>query len=161
MQKLSTCLWFNNNAEEAVQFYTTIFKDSKVKRTTHYGKSSANVSGQSEGSVLTIEFEIADNEYLALNGGPIFSFTPAVSIIVTCETQEEIDYYWTSLSQGGQEVQCGWLTDKFGLSWQVVPKAIEEMLHAGDPKKCERMMACLLAMKKLDISTLINAYEGS
>lgn len=158
MQKLSTCLWFNNDAEEAVQFYTSIFKDSKVKHTTHYGDSSSNASGQPAGSVMTIVFEIAGQEYLALNGGPMFQFSPAMSIIVTCDTQDEIDYYWSHLAAGGQEVQCGWLTDKFGLSWQVVPKAVEEMM-LGDPKKSERMMAALMEMVKLDLATLKKAYE--
>ncbi len=158
MQKLSTCLWFNNNAEEAVQFYTGIFKDSKVKLTTRYGESGSNASGQPAGSVMTIVFELAGQEYLALNGGPTFQFTPAISIIVTCDTQEEIDHYWHSLTSGGQEVQCGWLTDKFGLSWQIVPKALEEMMR-GDLKKSERVMAALMKMVKLDLATLKQAYE--
>ncbi len=160
MQKLSTCLWFNNNAEEAVNFYTSIFKDSKIKATTRYGEISSVESGQEKGSIMTISFELAGQDYLALNGGSIYAFTPAVSIIVTCDTQEEIDYYWKSLSAGGQEVQCGWLTDKFGLSWQIVPTAVYEMMNEGDPKKSDRMMSALINMVKLDLAALKKAYAG-
>jgi len=159
MPKLSTCLWFNNNAEEAVNFYTSIFKDSKIKQTTRYSESSANESGQPKGSIMTIVFEIGGQEYLALNGGPTFSFSPAFSIIVHVDTQEELDYYWNSLSAGGQEVQCGWLTDKFGLSWQIVPRILEEMLQSKDTQKSDRVMSALVKMIKLDIAALRQAYE--
>lgn len=159
MQKLSTCLWFNNNAEEAVNFYTSIFKDSKIKLTTHYGEFSANASGQPKGAIMTIVFELAGQEYMALNGGPTFQFSPAISMMVNCDNQEELDYYWNSLSAGGQEVECGWLTDKFGLSWQIVPKALGEMMQSKDPKKIERVMTALLKMVKLDEATLKRAYD--
>lgn len=157
MPELSTCLWFNDNAEEAVNFYVSIFKDAKIKQTTHYGEASANVSGRPKGSVMTVTFEIAGKEYMALNGGPVFNLSPAFSIIVYVDTQEELDYYWNTLSKGGQEMECGWLTDKFGLSWQITPRELDKWTK--DPKKYEQVMVALLKMVKLDIAELRRAYE--
>ncbi|MBX9567858.1 MAG: VOC family protein [Candidatus Obscuribacterales bacterium] len=160
MRRITPCLWFNNQAVEAVDFYLGIFKDSKKGDTTYYGKSSAAVSGQPEGKVLTVGFELNGADYLALNGGPEFKFTQAISMMVWCETQEEIDYYWEKLqADGGKPSQCGWLEDKFGLSWQVVPTYIEEAMK--DPAKHERMMAALVQMTKLDLAALKTAAENN
>lgn len=161
-QKISPCLWFNNNAEEAVNFYLSIFKDSKIGDITRYDAASAEVSGQPEGSVLTVEFQIEGQYFMALNGGPIFKFTEAVSFVVDCETQEEVDYYWNKLSEGGDEKsqQCGWLKDQFGLSWQIVPKRLNEMLKSKDVEKAARAMKAMLEMKKIDLQKMEEAYEG-
>lgn len=159
MQKITTCLWFNDNAEEAVKFYTSIFKNSKIGTIARYGDASAEVSGRPKDSVMTIEFELNGREFLALNGGPVYGFTPAISMIVYCETQEELDEMWARLTEGGEEVQCGWLTDKFGLSWQVVPTALEKMMRDKDHSKVNRVMAAILQMTKLDIATLKQAFE--
>lgn len=153
MRKIVPCLWFNGNAEEAVRFYSKVFKDSKVGKTTYFGEATSEVSGQPEGSVLTIEFSLNGNKFLALNGGPMFKFTEAVSFTVTCEDQKEIDYYWKALTKGGQEQPCGWLKDKFGLSWQIVPKGISKLLTN------ERAMAAMLEMKKINIKALERAAE--
>jgi predicted 3-demethylubiquinone-9 3-methyltransferase (glyoxalase superfamily) len=163
MQKITPFLWFDDQAEEAVKFYTSIFKNSKVGRILHYGEEAAKVSqtGRPVGSVLTIEFEIEGQKFTALNGGPQFKFNESVSFVVNCETQEEVDYFWEKLTRdGGQESACGWLKDKFGLSWQVVPRALIDMLQDKDPKKPERVMKAMLQMQKLDIKTLEEAYEG-
>jgi predicted 3-demethylubiquinone-9 3-methyltransferase (glyoxalase superfamily) len=159
MQKITTCLWFNDNAEEAVNFYTSIFKNSKIGTITHYGDATAEVSGRKKGSVMVIKFELDGREFLALNGGPVYGFTPAISLIVNCDTQQELDEMWSKLSAGGQEVECGWLTDKFGLSWQIVPTALEKMMQDKDQSKLDRVMAALLQMTKLDIAKLQQAYE--
>lgn len=161
MQKITPCLWFDDQAEEAVKFYASIFKNSQIKTITRYSEEAAKVSGRPKGSVLTVAFELAGQEFLALNGGPIFKFTEAISFIVSCETQEEVDYYWERLSEGGDEKaqQCGWLKDKHGLSWQIVPRVLTEMLQDKDPKKSERVMKALLQMKKIDIRGLRRAYE--
>jgi predicted 3-demethylubiquinone-9 3-methyltransferase (glyoxalase superfamily) len=160
MQRITTCLWYDTQAEEAAQFYTSIFKNSKIKKTTRYDAASANVSGRPEGSVLTVVFELDGQEFIALNGGPIFKFTEAVSMIVNCQTQQEVDHYWSKLTAGGQEVQCGWLKDKFGLSWQVVPTALGEMLSDKDAAKSKRVMEAMLKMVKLDLVALKKAYDG-
>jgi predicted 3-demethylubiquinone-9 3-methyltransferase (glyoxalase superfamily) len=155
MQKITPFLWFDSNAEEAAHFYVSVFKNSKVKQITRY--TGEEPSGQ-KGSVMTVSFELDGQEFVALNGGPQFKFTEAVSFVVNCETQEEIDYYWEKLSTGGgEEVQCGWLTDKYGLSWQVVPAKIREW--ARDPAGFQRVMHAVMQMKKLDIATLERAYE--
>ena len=154
MQKITPFLWFNNQAEEAVNFYVAVFKNSKVKEMTRY--TGEEPSGK-KGSVMTVSFELDGQEFVALNGGPQFKFTEAVSFVVNCETQEEIDYYWEKLSSGGgEEVQCGWVTDKYGLSWQVVPAKIREW--ARDPAGFQRVMHAVMQMKKLDIATLEKAY---
>lgn len=160
MQKITTCLWFNNQAEEAVNFYTSIFKNSKIGSTSRYDKASAEVSGQPEGSVLVITFELDGREFMALNGGPLFKFTEAVSLVINCESQQEVDYFWEKLTEGGEESQCGWLKDKFGLSWQVTPTRLNELLEDKDPKKAERVMKAMLHMKKLDVPTLEAAAEA-
>ena len=159
MQKITPNLWFDNQAEEAVNFYTSIFKNSKIKDIARYDSASAAVSGRPEGSVLTISFEIEGQDFLALNGGPIFKFNEAVSFIINCETQEEVDYYWEKLSAVPESEQCGWLKDRFGLSWQVVPTMLGKLLSGPDPMKSQRAMQAMLQMKKLDIAALQQAYD--
>lgn len=161
-QKITPCLWFDNQAEEAVNFYVATFKNTKIETTTRYDEASAKVSGQKEGSVLTIAFQIEGQEFLALNGGPVFKFTPAISFIVNCETQEEVDELWEKLTQGGDEKaqQCGWLQDKYGVSWQIVPTILNKLLSDPDPVKAQRVMAAMLQMKKIDSAKLQQAYEG-
>ena len=156
-------MWFDNQAEEAVKFYTSIFKNSKVGRVLRYGEEAAKISesGRPPGSVLTIEFEIEGQKFTALNGGPEFKFNESISFVVNCDTQTEVDYFWEKLSvDGGQESQCGWLRDKFGVSWQVVPTVLIEMLHDKDSEKTERVMKAMLQMQKLDIKKLNDAYAG-
>jgi predicted 3-demethylubiquinone-9 3-methyltransferase (glyoxalase superfamily) len=160
MQKITSCLWYNDQAEEAAKFYTSIFQNAKIKKTTRYDAAGANVSGRPEGSVMTVVFELEGQEFTAINGGPLFQFTEAISFIVNCKTQEEVDHYWSRLSAGGQEVQCGWLKDKFGLSWQVVPTALGEMLGDKDAAKSKRVMEAMLKMVKLDIAALKKAYDS-
>jgi predicted 3-demethylubiquinone-9 3-methyltransferase (glyoxalase superfamily) len=156
MQKITPFLWFDNQADEAAKFYVSVFKNSKIKTTTHY--TGEEPSGQ-KGSVMTVSFELDGQEFVALNGGPRFKFTEAVSFVVNCETQEEIDYYWEKLTAGGgEEVQCGWLTDKYGLSWQVVPNKWDEW--GKDAAGMQRLMHALMQMKKIDIAALERAYEG-
>lgn len=158
IQQISACLWFNDQAEEAVNLYTSLFPNSKIGNTARYDKASAEVSGKPEGSVLTIEFEINGQTFTALNGGPLFKFSEAVSFVVTCDTQEEVDMYWNKLTaDGGEESQCGWLKDKFGLSWQIVPKVLGEMLSDKDGVKAQRAMKAMLEMKKIDIKALEKA----
>jgi predicted 3-demethylubiquinone-9 3-methyltransferase (glyoxalase superfamily) len=156
MQKITPFLWFDNQAEDAANFYVSVFKNSKVKGMTRY--TGEEPSGQ-KGSVMTVNFELDGQEFVALNGGPQFKFTEAVSFVINCETQEEIDYYWEKLpAGGGEEVQCGWLTDKYGLSWQVVPTKIREW--ARDPAGFQRVMHAVMQMKKLDITELQRAHDG-
>src|SRR6266446_4384519 len=160
MQKITPFLWFDHQAENAVKFYTAIFKNSKVGRILRYGEEAAKISstGRPVGSVLTIEFEMEGQKFVALNGGPLFKFNESISFVVNCETQEEVDYFWEKLTaDGGQESQCGWLKDKYGLSWQVVPTVLIDMLHDKDSKKSERVTAAMLQMKKIDINKLKEA----
>ena len=157
MQKITTCICFDNQAEEAVKFYISVFPDSVIKSITRCGE---NEYGGPAGSIRTIEFQIFGQNFLAVNGGAHFKFTDAVSLIVNCETQEEIDYYWNKLSKGGEEVACGWLTDKFGLSWQITPSIIIKMLTDPDRNKSDRVIQAILKMKKLDIEILKKAFEG-
>lgn len=159
MQKITPCLWFDTQAEEAVAFYASIFKQSKIMQVTRYDKASAAASGRPEGSVLTVDFEIEGQPFMAINGGPVFKFSEAVSFVVNCETQEEVDHYWEKLSEGGDEraQQCGWLKDKYGVSWQIVPTILARLLEDTDKAKAGRVMAALLDMKKLDIEQLRNA----
>jgi predicted 3-demethylubiquinone-9 3-methyltransferase (glyoxalase superfamily) len=161
MQKISPCLWFDDQGEEAAKFYTSIFKDSKIGDVTRYGKEGYEIHGREEGTVMTVEFEIEGQKFLALNGGPIFKFNEAISFQVYCETQEEVDYYWEKLSEGGDEKaqQCGWLKDKYGVSWQIVPNILIKMLKDKDSEKSQRVMKAMLQMHKLDISTLKKAYD--
>jgi len=160
MQKIAPCLWFDKQAEEAAKFYTSIFKSSKTASITYYGKEGHEIHGMPEGTVLTVEFELNGQTFTALNGGPVFKFNEAISLQVLCETQKEVDHYWEKLSEGGEKSQCGWLKDKYGLSWQVVPTVLNKMLKDKDSKKTERVMKALLQMKKLDIETLTQAFEG-
>jgi len=162
MQRITSCLWFDKQAEEAAKYYTSIFKNSRIGKISHYGNEGQEVHGMAPGTVLTIEFELEGQKFLGLNGGPLFKFTEAISLVVNCETQEEVDYYWDKLSEGGdpKAQQCGWLKDKFGLSWQVVPTIMAELLSDTDPAKAGRAMRALLQMKKLDIETLKRASEG-
>lgn len=156
MQKISTCLWFDNQAEEAVRHYISIFKDSKVLDPAFYTEDGMGEPG----TVMTIPFELEGREFLALNGGPEFKFNNAVSFIVNCETQEEVDYYWDRLLEGGESEQCGWLKDKFGVSWQIVPTALSELMQGSDAERSNRVMKALLQMVKLDIDLLRKAYDG-
>jgi len=159
VQKITPCMWFNNQAEEAAKFYASIFKNSKIGNMTRYGEAGAKVSGRPKGSVMTVTFEIEGQEFVALNGGPHFTFSEAISFMVKCETQKEIDEMWDKLSQGGEKGQCGWLKDKYGLSWQIVSPVWDEMLRDKDVKKSERVMKAILQMTKPDIKTLKQAYE--
>ena len=158
-QKVTPFLWFDTQAEEAVKFYTSIFKNSKIGSTTRYNEEGAKVSGRPKGSVMTVEFELAGQEFTALNGGPLFKFTEAISFVVNCETQQEVDDFWEKLSAGGEKSQCGWLKDKYGLSWQVVPTVLIELLQDKDPAKSQRVMHAMLQMRKLDIAKLKQASE--
>jgi predicted 3-demethylubiquinone-9 3-methyltransferase (glyoxalase superfamily) len=160
MQKITPFLWFNNQAEEAAKFYTSIFKNSKITDIARYGEAGAKVSGRAKGSVMTVSFELDGQEFTALNGGPLFKFTEAVSFVLNCKTQKEVDELWEKLSAGGEKSQCGWLKDKFGLSWQVVPTVLSELLQDKDAKKSERVMQAMLQMKRLDIEGLKRAYQG-
>ncbi len=162
MQRITPNLWFDTQAEEAASFYVSIFPNSEVKRVSRYSEAGAAVSGMKKDSVMTVAFELDGQEVIALNGGPVFKFNEAVSLVVNCRTQKEVDHYWEKLSEGGDEKaqQCGWLKDKYGLSWQVVPTALGEMMQDKDSTKRERVMAALLKMKKLDIGLLKKAYEG-
>ena len=161
-QKISSNLWFAHEAEEAANYYVSIFKNGKVKKVTYYGKEGYDIHKMPEGTVMTVEFELDGQTFVALNGGPVFKFNEAVSFIVNCDTQAEIDYYWEKLSQGGdkQSQQCGWLKDKYGLSWQVVPRQLSEMLSDKPTERSESVMKALLQMKKLDIRKLEEAYNG-
>jgi predicted 3-demethylubiquinone-9 3-methyltransferase (glyoxalase superfamily) len=161
MQKITPFLWFDHQAEEAAKFYTSVFKSSKVGRILHYDEPSAKAAGRPVGSVLTIEFEIEGQKFTALNGGPEFKFNESVSFVVNCKTQEEVDYFWEKfIAGGGQESACGWLKDKFGLSWQVTPIVLIEMLNDKDAKKAERVMKAMMQMQKIDIKKLNAAYAG-
>jgi predicted 3-demethylubiquinone-9 3-methyltransferase (glyoxalase superfamily) len=160
MQKITPFLWFDNNAEEAAKYYTSIFKNSKIIDIVHYGESAAGASGRPEGTVMTVTFDLEGQRFMALNGGPVFKFSPATSFLVNCNTQEEVDELWEKLSEGGEKEQCGWLKDKFGASWQIVPNVLGEMLQDRDAKKSERVMEALLQMKKIDIQGLRKAYAG-
>jgi predicted 3-demethylubiquinone-9 3-methyltransferase (glyoxalase superfamily) len=160
MQKITPFLWFDDNAEQAVKFYLSVFKKGKITGIAHYPKSSENAVGRKKGSVMTIAFELMGQEYVALNGGPHFKFTEAVSFFVNCKTQKEIDYYWEKLSAGGEKSQCGWLKDKFGFSWQIVPENILELIGGKDPKKNERVLHEVWKMGKIDIKRLEKARKS-
>lgn len=156
MQKITPFLWFDTQAEEAAQFYVSIFDKARIVNVTRYGDSGPGPKG----GVMTVEFELAGQRFIALNGGPHFKFTEAISMAVSCETQEELDHYWARLTEGGQEVQCGWLKDKYGLSWQVVPAAMGRLVGGPDPEGSRRAMQAMMQMKKLDIAALEKAYRG-
>jgi predicted 3-demethylubiquinone-9 3-methyltransferase (glyoxalase superfamily) len=161
MQKITPFLWFDNQAEEAVNFYTAIFENSEIVNVTRYDEAGAAASGRPAGTAMIVAFVLAGQEFTALNGGPQFNFTEAISFVVNCELQTEIDYYWEKLSAGGDEKaqQCGWLKDKYGLSWQIVPTILDELLNGPDPAKSQRVMAAMLQMKKIDIEALRQAYD--
>ena len=161
MQKITSFLWFDNQAEEAVKFYTSIFKKSKILNVARYSDAAANASGRPKGSVMTIEFELEGQRFMALNGGPHFKFNEAVSFVIKCKTQVELDRFWRKLSAGGRESECGWLKDKFGLSWQIVPDNLGKLVTSKDPERSQRVMEALLKMRKLDIKSLKRAYENS
>ena len=155
--KITPCLWFNDNGEEAVKFYTSVFKNSKTGAISRYGEGAP----LPKGTALTVSLQIEEQKFLALNGGPYFKFTEAVSFVVHCKTQKEVDYYWNKLSKGGAESQCGWLKDKYGLSWQIVPTVIAELMSGKDEERSSRVMQALLKMKKLDVKILKQAYAGN
>lgn len=159
-QKITPFLWFDHDAEEAAKFYTSIFKNSKIIDVAHYGDSAAGASGRPMGTVMIVRFELEGQLFMALNGGPVFKFSPAISFLVSCDTQGEVDDLWKSLSEGGEEDQCGWLKDKFGVSWQIVPSIFGELIQDKDNKKSERVMEAMLQMKKIDIHRLRIAYDG-
>ena len=156
MQKITPFLWFDHQAEEAAKFYVSLFKNSKVLSVSRYGDAGPGPKG----TVMVAAFQLDGQEFLALNGGPQFKFSPAISLVVNCETQEEVDNLWEKLSEAGQKQQCGWLQDKYGLSWQIVPTVLLEMLGDKDPEKAKRVMHAMLQMTKMDIKTLKQAYDG-
>ena len=161
MQKITPFLWFDGQAEDAVEFYTSVFKNSKIGRILRYTEEAAENAGRPVGSVLTIEFEIEDQKFVALNGGPLFKFNESVSFVINCETQEEVDYFWDKLTaDGGEESQCGWLKDKYGLSWQIAPVALLRMISDKDSAKATRAMQAMMTMKKIDIAAIEKAHAG-
>jgi len=157
MQKITPFLWFDTQAEEAAKFYASVFPNSKILKTARYGEAGPGPKG----SVMTVEFELDGQRMIALNGGPQFKFTEAISLSVDCKDQKEVDHYWTKLSQGGQESMCGWLKDRYGLSWQVNPTILGELLASRDAKKAKRVMEAMLKMRKIDIAALKSAAEAS
>jgi len=157
MQRITTCLWFDGRAEEAMEFYTSVFKDSKAGKVTHYGEGGPGKPG----SVMTVTFEIEGMEFMGLNAGPQFQFSPAISFVVHCKSQRKVDYYWDRLLEGGAPSQCGWLTDKFGVSWQIVPNVLPKLLKDKDPERSQRVMAAMMTMVKLDVKALKAAAKGS
>jgi predicted 3-demethylubiquinone-9 3-methyltransferase (glyoxalase superfamily) len=162
MSNITTCLWFDGQAEEAASFYVRVFaegrRSAKIGKIARYGESGAKASGQQKGTAMTVEFELDGNRFLGLNGGPLFKFSPATSFVVNCETQEDIDYFWAKLGEGGKDGQCGWIDyDKFGVSWQIVPAVLGELMSDPDPVKAERTMKAMLSMKRLDMAALKKA----
>jgi len=161
--KIVPCLWFDSQAEDAARYYTGIFPGGRITQTSYYGKAGQDVHGRQPGSVLTVMFDLAGQTFTALNGGPVFKFNEAVSLMIMCDTQDEIDHFWSRLGAGGQveAQQCGWLKDKFGVSWQVVPKAMLDWITDPDAQKAERTFAAMMNMKKLDIAALKRAHDGA
>jgi predicted 3-demethylubiquinone-9 3-methyltransferase (glyoxalase superfamily) len=159
-RKIVPCIWLEKDADKAAAFYVSVFKNSRILKTAYYPKAAEEVSGQKQGSVMTVRFTLEGQEFMVLNGGPVFRLNEAVSFTVFCDTQEEIDYYWNKLSFVPEAEQCGWLKDQFGLSWQIVPAILDAMTTDRDPRKVERVTAAFLKMKKFDISALKKAYEG-
>jgi predicted 3-demethylubiquinone-9 3-methyltransferase (glyoxalase superfamily) len=159
LQKISPFLWFDNQAEEAARYYTGIFRNSSITAITHYGEAGKEIHGRAPGSVMTAAFELEGQSFTAINGGPVFTFSPAISFVINCETQEEIDYYWDKLSAGADPgaQQCGWLADRYGLSWQVVPQLMVDLMTDEDRARADRVMSAMLKMKKIDIETLKRA----
>jgi predicted 3-demethylubiquinone-9 3-methyltransferase (glyoxalase superfamily) len=159
--KITPCLWFDSEAEEAARFYVSLFDNSRIERISRYGAEGQEVHGREPGSVMTVEFELDGQKFVALNGGPHFKFSEAVSFQIHCETQAEIDHFWSRLSEGGEEGPCGWLKDRYGLSWQVVPAVLAKMMTDADPQKAQRVTRAFLQMRKFDIAELERAYEGT
>jgi predicted 3-demethylubiquinone-9 3-methyltransferase (glyoxalase superfamily) len=159
-QRITPFLWFDGNAEEAVKFYTSIFKKSKIRQVSRYPKAAANATGRTAGSLMTIVFELDGQKFMAMNGGSGHKFNDAISLMVHCKDQKELDYYWKKLSAGGEEVVCGWLKDKYGVSWQVVPKAIGKWISSKDPARTQRVMEQVMKLTKLDFKKLKHAYAG-
>ncbi len=162
IQRITPCLWFDNRAEEAAAFYTSVFDNSKIVQTSYYGDAGTEVHGMAPGTVMVVAFELDGQGFTALNGGPVFKFNEAVSFQVHCETQDEVDYYWVHLSEGGDPnaQQCGWLKDRYGVSWQVLPQILPQLISDADPRKANRVMDAMLKMKKLDIAGLVRAHAG-
>lgn len=162
IQRITPCLWFDDQAEEAARYYVSIFKNSRIRDIGRYGEAGQEIHGRPPGSVMVVEFELDGQTFTALNGGPVFQFNEAISLQVACETQDEVDYYWEKLTQGGDEdaQQCGWLKDRFGLSWQVVPTIVPELLKDHQSEKSQRAMTAMLQMKKPDIEAMKRAYAG-
>ncbi|RUL71111.1 VOC family protein [Dyella choica] len=158
-QRITPFLWFNEEAEQAAHYYVSVFENSRIRSITHYDGDTANAAGRPQGTVMTVAFELDGQDFTALNGGPVFAFNPAVSLVVNCRSQEEVDYFWNALSKGGDPAvqQCGWLQDRFGLSWQVVPVQLIELLTSGDAQKAQRVMKAVLTMKKLRVDVLLEA----
>jgi predicted 3-demethylubiquinone-9 3-methyltransferase (glyoxalase superfamily) len=163
IQKITPCLWFDNQAEEAAKFYVSLFPNSAIGAVTRYGKEGFEVHGRPEGSVMTVNFSLEGQEFTALNGGPHFKFSEAISFVVRCESQAEVDRYWAKLGEGGDQraQQCGWLKDKYSVSWQIVPVALFELMGSEDGRKSQRVMRAMLQMKKLDVAALRRAYQES
>jgi len=161
MQKITPFLWFDDQAEDAANFYTSVFKNSNIGRIFRHTEEAAEKTGRPVGSVLTIEFEIEGQKFVALNGGPLFKFNESISFVINCETQDEVDYFWGELTaDGGEESACGWLKDKFGMSWQVMPTVLVDMLNDSDEEKSGRVMQAMFQMKKIDVKALKDAYQG-
>jgi predicted 3-demethylubiquinone-9 3-methyltransferase (glyoxalase superfamily) len=158
--KISPCLWFDTEAEEAAKFYVSVFRNSRINRISHYGEAGREVHGKPAGSVMVVEFEIAGRTFTALNGGPHFKFNEAVSFQVMCDTQDEIDYFWSKLAQGGHEGQCGWLKDKYGLSWQIVPSILSQMMADATGARLDGMISAVMKMRRFDLETLKRAHAG-
>lgn len=159
MQRIIPFLWFDNQAEDAAKFYVSIFKNSKIESVTRYGEAGATVSGRGKGTVMTVDFQLEGQDFVSLNGGPIFTFSPAISFVVNCKTQKEVDELWGKLSADPKAEQCGWLKDKYGVSWQIIPTILNEMLQDKDPEKSERVMKAMLQMQKIDMKILQEAYD--
>ena len=157
---ITPCLWFDTQAEDAAKFYASVFKDTKIGKTSRFGKEGFEVHGKKAGTVMTVEFEIGGQKFVALNGGPHFKFNEAVSFQIHCDTQQEIDYFWKKLTEGGEESRCGWLKDKFGLSWQVVPRALPQMLMDENSERAQRVMRSMLQMRKIDLDALKQAQAA-
>jgi predicted 3-demethylubiquinone-9 3-methyltransferase (glyoxalase superfamily) len=160
MTVITPCIWFDDQAEPAAKFYTGIFKNSKILSTSRFQEAGQEIHGKPAGSVMTVEFELDGQKYTALNGGPMFKLSEAISLQVDCKSQAEVDYFWEKLGAGGQDSECGWLKDKFGLSWQIIPRQLSELLADKDPAKSARVMQAMLKMSKLDIATLQKAHAG-
>ena len=160
MQKINPFLWFNDQAEEAANFYVSVFKNSKIIKVARYGAAAARASGRPKGSVMTVEFQLEGQQFVALNGGPVFTFSPAISFVVNCQAQTEVDALWERLCAGGEKSRCGWLKDRHGVSWQIIPLALVEILNDPDGVKSERVMKAMLKMDKIDIAALQRAFAG-